>query len=140
MKHRAVLLMSIAWATLFSCSVICAADPPAERVLALYFHRTVRCPTCVKMGGLAEEAVKQGFEKQVQEGKVEFRFIDFQAEENAKLKKAYKITGPALIVVKIVDNKVQEQVDLKDIWKKVQGDKEEFLKYVRDHVAAYLPK
>ena len=27
-----------------------AVDVPADRVLVLYFHRTQRCPTCLKMG------------------------------------------------------------------------------------------
>jgi hypothetical protein len=115
-----------------------AADPPADRVLALYFHRTQRCPTCLKMGSYAEEAVTKGFEKQIDAGTVEFRYVDFQNAKNAKLTKAYKITGPALIVVKIVDNKVKEHRDLKDIWTKVRGEKPEFLQYVRENVQAYV--
>ena len=27
-----------------------AAQPPADRVVVMYFHRTERCPTCRKMG------------------------------------------------------------------------------------------
>ena len=116
-----------------------AADPPADRVLALYFHRTERCPTCLKMGSYSEEAVKEGFAEQVKAGTVQFRYVDFQDEKNAKLTKAYKVTSPTLIVVKVVDNKVKEQNNLKDIWTKVQ-QKPEFIQYVRENVAAYLKK
>lgn len=63
---------------------------------------------------------------------------DFQNEKNAILTKAYKISGPTLIMVKVVDNKVKEQKNLKDIWTKVR-EKPEFIQYVRENVEAYLP-
>jgi len=55
---------------------------PADRVVVMYFHRTQRCPTCRKMGGYSEEAVKTGFAKLMKQGKVEFHFINFQDEKN----------------------------------------------------------
>ena len=113
-----------------------AADAPADRVLAMYFHRTQRCPTCLKMGSYSEEAVVAGFPEQVKDGTVEFHFIDFQAKKNAALAKAYRVSGPTLIVAKIAGNKVAEVKNLTEIWSKV-GEKPAFLKYVRDNVAAY---
>ncbi len=110
--------------------------PPKDRVVAMYFHRTQRCPTCQKMGSYTEEAVKTGFAGQLKDGTVEFHYIDFQNEKNAAYTKAYKITGPALIVAKVADNKVAEFKDLKDIWSNV-GDKKAFLKYVQDQIKAY---
>jgi len=109
---------------------------PKDRVVAMYFHRTQRCPTCLKMGSYSEEAVKTGFAKQLKEGTVEFYYVDFQDEKNAALTKAYRISGPALIVAKVVDNKVARIGDLKDIWTKVR-EKKAFLKYVQDNVAAF---
>lgn len=140
MNRRVFVVVNVVVFFVTSAAVTWAADPPADRVLALYFHRTERCPTCLKMGTYAEEAVTKGFEKQVKDGTVEFRFVDFEIEKNAKLVKAYKITGPALIVAKVADNKVQARKDLKEIWTKVRGEKSEFLQYVRENVEAYLAK
>ena len=138
MNRLALVLVIMASLAATSAASAWAADPPADRVLALYFHRTQRCPTCLKMGSYSEEAVTKGFEKQVKEGTVEYRYVDFQNEKNAKLTKAYKVTGPTLIMVKVVDNKVKEQKNLKDIWTKVR-EKPEFIQYVRENVEAYLP-
>ena len=74
---------------------------PKDRVIAMYFHRTQRCPTCLKMGSYTEEAMKAAFEKQLKEGTVEFHYVDFQNQKNAVLTKGYKITGPALIVTSV---------------------------------------
>ena len=112
------------------------AATPADRVVVMYFHRTQRCPTCLRMGSYSEEAVVKGFAKQIKDGTVEFHYIDFQDEKNAALTKGYKVGGPTLIVAQVVGNKVKEYKNLTEIWAK-NRDKDVFLKYVRDNVAAY---
>ena len=129
----AVVLVAIA------ASEVPAADAPKDRVVAMYFHRTERCPTCQKMGSYSEEAVKTAFADEIKKGRVAFHFIDFEAEKNARYTKAYDISGPALIVAKISDNKVASYRNLEDIWDKV-GDKPAFLRYVQENVKACLAK
>ena len=139
------ILTTAALALVFSASAeyVSAAEgpkaPPKDRVVAMYFHRTQRCPTCLKMGSYTEEAIKTSFAKQLKNRTVEFHYIDFQNEKNAAYAKAYKITGPALIVAKVADNKVAEFKDLKEIWSNV-NDKKAFIKYVQDHITAYRGK
>jgi hypothetical protein len=57
---RLFTLTAIVFATIAG-STAQAADAPKDRVVAMYFHRTQRCPTCLKMGSYAEEAVKTAF-------------------------------------------------------------------------------
>ena len=143
MKRIACALLAAAAAALFVSSlpaVAQAADvPPADRVVAMYFHRTQRCPTCLKMGGYAEEAMKTGFAPQLKDRTVGFYYIDFQDEKNAALTKGYRVTGPALIIARVTNNKVVEFKDLKDIWTHVR-DKKAFVKYVQENVTAYRKK
>ena len=61
----------------------------------------------------------------------------FQLKKNAAIAKAYKITGPALIIAKVRSNKVKEYKNLKDIWTKV-GKKEDFVSYVRESVQTQM--
>jgi thiol-disulfide isomerase/thioredoxin len=112
------------------------AAAPADRVVVMYFHRTVRCPTCKRMGSYTEEAVLKGFPKEIKNKIVEFHFIDFQDENNEALTKGYKVVGPSLIVARVVGNKVKEFKNLTEIWEK-KDDKDVFLKYVRDNIKAY---
>jgi hypothetical protein len=116
---------------------VLAAEASTDRVVAMYFHRTQRCPTCLKMGSYSEEAVKSGLAQQVKDGKVEFRYIDFQDEKNAALTKGYKVGGPTLIVARVAGGKVAEYKNLTEIWTKVR-DKEAFVEYVRNNVKSYL--
>jgi len=139
MKPIPAIVLTVVFAALLAATfpnAVSAADKPADRVAAMYFHRTERCPTCKKMGSYSEEAVKKGFAEQVKDGTVAFYYIDYQNKKNAAMKKGYKVTGPALIVAKIVDNKVKEFKDCPDIWDKV-SDKSAFIKYVQANVEAY---
>jgi thiol-disulfide isomerase/thioredoxin len=115
-----------------------AADAPPNRVVVMYFHRTHRCPTCLRMGAYSEEAVKSGFAEQLKNGTVEFHYVDFQDRKNAALTNAYGVSGPTLIVAKVAQNKVKEVKNLKDIWAK-NGDKTAFFEYVQENVSLYLP-
>jgi hypothetical protein len=113
-----------------------ASTAPADRVVVMYFHRTHRCPTCLRMGSYSEEAVVKGFAKEIKRGTVEFHYVDFQDETNAALTNGYKVSGPTLVVAQVMGNKIKEYKNLTEIWAK-NSDKDAFLKYVRDNVAAY---
>ena len=140
MKRVVTAIATLGFVAFFAsvlAPVVRAADAPADRVVAMYFHRTQRCPTCLKMGSYSEEAVKSGFAQQIKDGKVEFRYIDFQDEKNAALTKGYKVGGPTLIVARVAGGKVAEYKNLTEIWAKVR-DKAAFVEYVRNNVKSYL--
>ena len=132
-----MMMIAVATCTAMVPMTVTAVDPPADRVVVMYFHRTERCPTCKMMGSYSEEAVNSGFASELKNQTVEFRYIDFQQPENANLAKAYKVTGPALIVAKVVDAKVSKYTDLKEIWVKVR-EKPMFIEYVQENVRAHV--
>lgn len=113
-----------------------AGDAPADRVVVMYFHRVPGCPTCQKMRGYTQEAVKGEFAKQIKAGKVELHFIAFEDPKNATLTQGYKVSGPSLIVARVAGNKVTEYKNLTEMWSKV-GDKKAFIDYVQTAVKGY---
>lgn len=112
-------------------------EPPPRQVVAIYFHRTVRCPTCRRVGAMAEESVVKGFAKQVKSRAVEFRYVDFQDEKNAAIIKHYKITGPTLVLTNIFDNQVVRWEPLPKAWQ-LFAKPDEFRAYVQAAVTRYL--
>ena len=137
MKRVTLITLAVATVAVMFAPTVGAAEGPADRVVAIYFHRTERCPTCRKMGSYTEEAIKTGYAGQIKNGSVEFHYVDFQNKKNAALAKGYKVKGPALIIAKIRDNKVKAYTNLDEMWTKVR-DKPEFIRYVRKNVDGYL--
>ncbi|MHB8955835.1 MAG: nitrophenyl compound nitroreductase subunit ArsF family protein [Pirellulaceae bacterium] len=113
------------------------AASPAHQVVACYFHRTVRCPTCKKIGDYVEESVQAGFEAQIKQGSVKVTLVDFQDAKNKKLTAAYKITGPTLVILDIHDGKVKAWKPAPKVWSLV-GKKSEFVRYVQREVQDYV--
>jgi thiol-disulfide isomerase/thioredoxin len=146
MKRTGMVLAALAAlplaGSLISAASLAADAPkerviPKDRVVVMYFHRTQRCPTCLKMGSYTEEAVKTAFSRELKAAKVAFHTIDFQDERNAAYTKGYAVAGPTLIVAKVSGKKVVEYKNLDEMWSLV-ADKEAFLGYVRASVKEYL--
>jgi hypothetical protein len=118
-----------------------AADKPAagpsHQVIACYFHRTVRCPTCRKISAYIEESVNTGFASQVKDGSVKMLMIDFQDPKNQKYTEAYRITGPTLVLMDVHDGKVTSWNPAPKVWSLV-GNKDEFFRYVQGEMRGYL--
>ena len=116
-------------------------DRPAakgdRRVVAMYFHRTRRCPTCMKISTYTEEAVRGGFARQIKDGRVALHLIDFQNPKNRAYTKYYKITRPTLIVTDVRGGKVTSWKPLPKVWSLV-FEKKKFLAYVQGAVRGYL--
>lgn len=118
-----------------------AANPPAavpaHRVLACYFHRTIRCDTCKKIGAYIEESIKTGMPQQMKDRTVSVQMIDYQDVKNQKYTNYYKITGPTLVILDVQDGKVKQWKTAPRVWSLV-GNKDAFVKYVQGEVRGYL--
>ena len=134
-------LLAIGFAVSVRASRASAAEKPAagpsHQVIACYFHRTVRCPTCKMISAYIEESVKTGFSSQVKDGSVRIVMIDFQDAKNQQYTRAYGIEGPTLVLMDVRDGKVKAWKPAPKVWSLV-GQKDEFFKYVRGEVQRYL--
>ena len=113
------------------------AAEPSHQVIACYFHRTNRCPTCKKIGSYIEESVSTEFASQIKEKSVKVMQIDFQDTKNEKFTKAYSISGPTLVIMNVRDGKVTTWKVAPKVWSLV-SKKDDFSKYVHDEVQSYL--
>jgi hypothetical protein len=120
-----------------------AADPaaqkalPAHRVVAYYFHRTQRCPTCKLVGSYVEECLTKGMAAESKDGRVVIQMIDFQDPKNKQYTDYYKIAGPALVICDVKNDKVAAWKPAPKAWSLV-GNKDKLFQYVQGEVRAYL--
>jgi len=114
-----------------------ATAKPAHRVVACYFHRTVRCPTCMKIGASIDAALKTGLAPELQQGRLEWTMLDFQDPRNQADTNAFRITGPTLVVMEVQNGKVINWKPLPKVWSLV-GDRDAFFRYVQREVRAFL--
>jgi hypothetical protein len=115
------------------------ATGPAHQVIACYFHRTQRCPTCQKISAYIEESIKAGFESELKDKSVRMVMVDFQDPKNQKYAEAYEIDGPTLVLMHVRNGKIVEWKPAPKVWSLV-GQKPKFVDYVQSEVRSYLEK
>ncbi len=114
-----------------------APAAPSSYVIACYFHRTQRCPTCLRISSYIDETMRTRFAAQLKDGRVKWVMIDFQDPANAKYTESYNIQGPTLAIIDVKENKVKEWKPAPRVWTLVR-DKDSFAQYVENEVRAYL--
>lgn len=110
---------------------------PEHQVVARYFHRTQRCPTCMKISGLIEEAVQTGFTEEFKNGQVRLEMVDYEDPKNADLVKAYNISDPMLVLIDVRNGAVRQSKLAPQVWALFMK-KDAFLKYVQDEIRSCL--
>lgn len=125
-------------ALLLGGSVATAGETKSPlKVIAYYFHATVRCPTCRSIETFGKEAVDGAFAGELKKGTIEWRPVNIQLPENRHFVKDYRLFTRSLVLVKVRDGKHVEWRNLDKVWDLVSS-KPEFVKYVQTGVKSYL--
>jgi thiol-disulfide isomerase/thioredoxin len=86
-----------------------------DRVEVIHFHGDQQCTSCIAVGDLAEETVKEYFPRELASGKLSFRHINFDDPVNRDIAAAYGVTGSSLWITSYDANGVNRLQDM-DVW------------------------
>ena len=123
------------------------ADSPAAsqpqttdtKVIAYYFHVTVRCTTCRTIESYSREVVEQRFGADIAKGRLEYKLVNLQLPENRHFVKDYQLFTKSLVLVRFDKGRQTEYKVLNDTWELV-GDKSAMQAYVEREVRDYLKR
>lgn len=113
------------------------AAPAGARVVAYYFHATMRCPTCLAIESGARATIEREFPAQLAEGSLVWRPLDMEAEGNEHFVKDFELTASSLVLVREVDGRTVAWRNLADVWTLV-GDDARFADYVAANTRALI--
>lgn len=122
-------------------------DPQSEsqpettdtKVIAYYFHVTVRCTTCRMIESYSREVVEQKFGADIAKGRLQYKLVNLQLPENRHFVKDYQLFTKSLVLVRFDKGKQTEYKVLNDTWELV-GDKSAMQAYVEREVRDYLKR
>ncbi len=108
----------------------------ADRLAVYYFHGNVRCENCRAIEANANEAVHGEFTRELAEGSVEWKVINFDEADNKHFDKDFELGGiPSVVLIKIRGGERKNFKSLTDVWQLViTGEKKAFLDYVRKEI------
>ena len=112
---------------------------PELQVIAYYFHRTARCPSCRQIEEFSKRSIDEAFAEEIASDALKWRTLNVEQEENERFVKKYDLVGPALVISRLVGGGEAEWKDLELVWDHL-GDYVAFWGYVRAEIAKLLKK
>ena len=100
------------------------------KVEILHFHPKVQCYSCKTLGNYAEETINTYYSKELNNGRITFKHINYELPENEQLVLLYKPPGSALCIGVYDDQGhlyIEENIG---VWYRIEN-KDNFTKYMK---------
>jgi hypothetical protein len=72
-----------------------------DKVIVYCFHRTDRCPACIKLEGYTKKVLHGAFAEQLEDGSVELRVVDYEQPKNEHFRDEFALFGATLVLVRV---------------------------------------
>lgn len=128
------ILLSIGLLVLFGFTIPCFAASDSKTVV-YYFWSNPRCMSCKKIEAYTTEAVKENFAKELENGSLELKIIDY-SKDKAKQKK-YGLYTKSVVLSKVENGKEVKSKNLDKIWTKLNNEAE-FKKYIKTEIQNFI--
>jgi hypothetical protein len=110
---------------------------PGTKVVVCYFYGKNRCPVCDSIESYAREAVQTGFPEDLENGRLEWRSINYEQPGNEHFAADYKLLAPGVLLVAVRDGQPADWKSLPEVWNHL-GDKPATIACVRKGVRQFL--
>jgi thioredoxin 1 len=114
-----------------------AANGREPRVIVYYFHRTLRCETCLAIEHQTEETLERACAAELASGELSWRIVNFDLDEHRHYEDRFDLMMSSLVIVETGDDGTGRWVMLHDVWDHVDTG-EPFEQYIESNVRAYL--
>ena len=108
-----------------------------HKIVAYYFHGSVRCVSCVAIETLSRKAITEGFPEDLKSGRLEFREVNVDDPQNRHFIEKYRLSSQSLVIVEIRDGREVRWRNLEKVWLLLDSERE-FIPYVRNSVSGFL--
>lgn len=113
------------------------APEAPRKFIAYYFHRTVRCPTCLSIEEQSREAIYLAYSGELSAGTLEWQAVNLEEPGNEHFEDNFGLQSQSLVLVLTVGEQVTRWKLLPKTWELVE-DPHEFQEYVVSEVARFL--
>lgn len=108
-----------------------------HHVVAYYFHTTQRCVSCRKIEAYTHEALERAFAAELADGRLLWRTVNIDLDENRHFIEEYKLYTKAVVLVEERDGKEVRWTNLSKVWQ-LLDKKDAFLWYIQGEARTYL--
>lgn len=113
------------------------AEESSVQVIAYYFHRTVRCPTCRAIEANSEKMINEIFSQQISAERVIWMDVNLDQPGGKEFEKEFEVSGSMLVIAQMTNGKCSSYKKLEDVWD-IYDKPEKLRKYLTDEISQML--
>jgi len=132
MRRVGLMSAAVAAGVLVVSMLSCGSAPEPARTEVVYFHRTVRCPSCLTIEDWAKSAVAPD----VEAGRVTWQALNLDEPANTQFEDRYGLMAQSVVVREMKAGQETRWKNLEKVWDLLE-DEAAFTKYVQDEVRAF---
>ncbi len=111
---------------------------PAEpQVFVYYFHRTIRCGSCLTIEEFSKQAIESGFVPEIAAHLLAWRSVNMEEKVNEHFIKDFDLTEPSLVLVRMEKGHPADWMVLKGVWDHLD-DLAAFQQYVQMQTQMFI--
>lgn len=111
----------------------------SEHVVVYYFHGDRRCRTCRGIQATIEQTINENFADQIVAGRLEYREVNFEDDENKHFIQQFQLSFGTMIVATVKGDKILEWENCGKVWD-YGHESTALVEYVADRVREHLGK
>ncbi|MBP7460978.1 MAG: hypothetical protein KBA26_06785 [Candidatus Delongbacteria bacterium] len=116
--------------------ILSAPDSSSVSLTVYYFHTDTRCQTCHLMEEYAQQAIKTGFTRELENKTIIWRIVNVDRDENKHYINDFQLYTKSIIVEKTRHGK-KTWKNLDKIWDYV-SDQAKYTRYIQDEIKSEL--
>ncbi len=109
----------------------------SNMIIAYYFHRTMRCATCLSIEKQSREAIELAYGSELSSGRLEWHAVNIEEPGNEHFEKDFELQTQSLVLVESISDRVARWKLLPKVWELVE-DPYGFQEYVVSEVALFI--
>lgn len=113
------------------------SDNNYSTVVVYYFHRTMRCPTCLEIEKKSEQIIMENFAPELAAGTLAWKPFNLDEPGGEELEKQFHLSSSTLLIAKMRNGTYTKYKELEKVWQLI-GNDVRFDDYVRTGIKRFL--
>jgi len=119
-----------------SLPAVSSVEQSSTQIIAYYFHRTFRCPTCRAIEANAAQVIEKNFAQELADERLMWMPLNLDDPGGEELEKEFDVSISTLVIAKMEGNNI-EYKKLEKVWD-LLGDSDKFSQYITEEINKYL--
>lgn len=120
-------------------SAVAAENNDNPRFIAYYFYTSKRCKSCYRLEDWAETTIKDHFQQEIEDGRLDWRTVNVDKPENKHFTKDFNLYTKSVVIVEQNDGETLRWKNLDKVWQLLR-DKKKYTDYVNNEIQAFMEK